>query len=538
MFNGEFVAGDKHACKSINTRNCELFGTSDLQEWYQRCVIEPTLASLEEFQERDSGWALSQILNLIVNVNKYNPLRAGCHFKLPRKILMKKATISVRSEDNACFAWAVVATLHPAERNPHRPSSYPHYTLMLNLQGIEFPMSAKQIVKFEGLNDISINVYSFEVKKKTEKGLTIFPLHLTSHKRDRQANLLYMPEQGDSNVGHFVLMKILSRLVSMQLRKNKAKKFICDRCLHYFGSAEKLEAHTVDCREMNDCAILLPSQDNNLLSFDGHGRKERLPFVVYADLECILEKTEDVQKDAGEHKLCMYQKHKVHSIGYYIHCSYDASLSAYRYHRDVDCVSWFVKELKNFADFAKPILANNVPMEKLTKDQWRAFHSAKHCHICEKPFEADDKRVRDHCHLSGRFRGPAHSKCNLNYKNSFYIPIVFHNLSGYDSHFIIEEIATAFEGSVDVLPITKEKYISFTKNVEDTAEESDQRNSGSLSRHGILSHTKLSYLRMLRDVLGTPDAIRFENPSTKRNGLRRRRGGPRVKCVLSSLGSL
>ncbi|XP_076664755.1 uncharacterized protein LOC143367030 [Andrena cerasifolii] len=323
---------------------------------------------------------------------------------------MKKATISVRSEDNACFAWAVVTALHPAERNPHRPSSYPQYTLVLNLQGIEFPMFTKQIVKFEGLNNTSINVYSFEEKKKTEKGLTIFPLHLNSHKRDQHANLLYMPEQGDSNVGHFVLIKNLSRLVSMQLRRHREKKFICDRCLHYFGSAEKLEAHTVDCREMNDCAILLPSQDNNLLSFDGHGRKERIPFVVYADLECILEKTEDVQKDAGEHKLCTYQKHKVHSIGYYMHCSYNASVSACRYYRDMDCVSWFVKELKNFADFTKPILANNVPMEKLTKDQWRTFHSAKHCHICEKPFEADDKRVRDHCHLFGRFRGPAHYK--------------------------------------------------------------------------------------------------------------------------------
>ncbi|XP_076664759.1 uncharacterized protein LOC143367033 [Andrena cerasifolii] len=270
---------------------------------------------------------------------------------------------------------------------------------------------------------------------------------------------------------------------------------------------------------MNDCAILLPSQDNNLLSFDGHGRKERLPFVVYADLECILEKTEDVQKDAGEHKLCTYQKHKVHSIGYYMHCSYDASLSAYQYRRDVDCVSWFVKELKNFADFAKPILDNNVPIEKLTKDQWRAFHIAKHCHICEKSFEADDKRVRDHCYLSGRFRGPVHSKCNLNYKNSFYIPIVFHNLSGYDSHFIIEEIATAFEGSVYVLPITKEKYISFTKNVENTAEESDSRNciklrfidsykflNTSLDKLGsFLSADKLKMLRSQFETLSIED---------------------------------
>jgi len=77
------------------------------------------------------------------------------------------------------------------------------------------------------------------------------------------------------------------------------------------------------------------------------------------------------------------------------------------------------------------------------------------CHICEKSFAPDDTRVRDHCHLTGRYRGATHSNCNLNYKNSFHIPIVFLNLSGYD--FIIKEIATAYDGHVDVLPITKEK---------------------------------------------------------------------------------
>ena len=218
VFNGEFVAGDKHACKSINTRNCELFHTSDLQEWYQRCVVEPTLASLEEFQERNSGWALARILNLIINVNKYNPLRAGCHCKLPRELLLKKATISVQSPDNACFAWAVVAALHPAEIHVDRSSSYPDYASVLNLQGIEFPLSLGQIGKFERLNDISVNVYSFE----EEKGSTVFPLRLTSQKRDRHVNLLYTPNHEHGDVGHFVLIKDLSRLVGMQKKNSSA----------------------------------------------------------------------------------------------------------------------------------------------------------------------------------------------------------------------------------------------------------------------------------------------------------------------------
>ena len=229
VFNGEFVAGDKHACKSINTRNCELFRTSDLQEWYQRCVAEPILTSLEEFRERDSGWALPGIMNLTVNVNKYNPLRAGCCYKLPQDLLLKNATISVQSPDNACFAWAVVAALHPAERHSDRQSSYPSYESVLNVQGIEFPMSLGQIGKFGRQNGISINVYSFEIEmEKPKKGSTVFPLRLTSQKRDRHVKLLYTHNHEHGDVGHFVWIKNLSRLVGMQLSRHKEKKFICD----------------------------------------------------------------------------------------------------------------------------------------------------------------------------------------------------------------------------------------------------------------------------------------------------------------------
>jgi len=73
--------------------------------------------------------------------------------------------------------------------------------------------------------------------------------------------------------------------------------------------------------------------------------------------------------------------------------------------------------------------------------------------------------------ISSRFRRPAHSNCNINYKNSFYIPIVFHNLSGY-AHFIIKEIIKEIDDEhVDVLPITKKKYILFTKHVNSTKDE-------------------------------------------------------------------
>ncbi|XP_071640905.1 uncharacterized protein [Temnothorax longispinosus] len=225
-FNGEFVAGDKRDNKSICTNNIELCRTSHLREWYELHVIEPTLAKLEEFQERDSGWALTRILNLTVSVNKYNPLRAGCHLELPKDIKVKNAVINVLSMDNACFAWSVVAALHPTERHSERESSYPHYSTVLNVRDIEFPMTLSQIKKFERLNNISVNVYTIEGKKTSN----VLPIRLTDRTSvKKHVNLLYVPDPRDNNVGHFAWIKHLSRLVSSQLSKHHGQKYICDR---------------------------------------------------------------------------------------------------------------------------------------------------------------------------------------------------------------------------------------------------------------------------------------------------------------------
>ena len=78
----------------------------------------------------------------------------------------------------------------------------------------------------------------------------------------------------------------------------------------------------------------------------------------------------------------------------------------------------------------------------LTKDDQLNFLKSKVCHICEKPLEGD--AVRDHCHLTGKYLGAAHNACNLNrIEKRNKIPVFFHNGKGYDSHFIINEIATS-----------------------------------------------------------------------------------------------
>ena len=107
----------------------------------------------------------------------------------------------------------------------------------------------------------------------------------------------------------------------------------------------------------------------------------------------------------------------------------------------------------------------------LTDNENKYYEEEEKCHICQKEFCYDKnkkmkfklyKKVRDHCHYTGKFRGAAHSICNLNYKVPQEIPVKIHNGSKYDYHFIIKELAEEFKGEFECLGENTEKYISFS----------------------------------------------------------------------------
>ena len=102
-------------------------------------------------------------------------------------------------------------------------------------------------------------------------------------------------------------------------------------------------------------------------------------------------------------------------------------------------------------------------MIPLTNKESKSHEKQNVCHICKKTFQYDkNKKVRDHCHYAGKFRGAAHSECNLRYKVPKEIPVVFHNGSTYDYHFIIRQFAEEFEGEFKCLGENTEKYITFS----------------------------------------------------------------------------
>ena len=118
------------------------------------------------------------------------------------------------------------------------------------------------------------------------------------------------------------------------------------------------------------------------------------------------------------------------------------------------------------------ILKNtNIPYN-LTPPEQEDFDNARKCYYCEKGFDLYnlqgklEKKVVDHCHLSGKYRGAAHECCNINAQQVNFIPVIFHNLSKYDGKFIVKAF-NQYDVKIDVIPKTYEEYISFkVKNLK------------------------------------------------------------------------
>ena len=112
-------------------------------------------------------------------------------------------------------------------------------------------------------------------------------------------------------------------------------------------------------------------------------------------------------------------------------------------------------------------------MVQLTNEENMSYEEQEVCHICKKRFCTDEddenyknkKKVKDHCHYTGKFRRAAHSNCNLNYKDLKNIPIIIHNAS-YDTHLIINQLAEEFKGELDCIGENMEKYITFSAPIK------------------------------------------------------------------------
>ena len=218
----------------------------------------------------------------------------------------------------------------------------------------------------------------------------------------------------------------------------------------------------------------MPTKDNNTIKYN-HGEKSiKLPFVVYADLKCLLEKISTCYSNPEKSSTTKINKHTPSGYSIFTHCSFDKSKSKLNYYRGEDCMANFCKDLREHA--TKLINYEKKDRIPLTKKEEENYNNQNVCYICKKEFDKSDKKhhkVRDNCHYTGKYRGGAHNICNLRYKIPKEIPIVFHNGSTYDYHFIIKELVKEFEGNFECLGENTEKYITFSVPIKKKIENKD-----------------------------------------------------------------
>ena len=417
-------------------------------------VIEQLFESLlKKYEEnlqnkmRGSEFEFDGVNFLYYDFNKTSKNRGGSYIDSPKWLKDKKSTINPKNSDDKCFQYAVTLALNldKIKKDPQRVSKIKPFIGKYNWEDIDFPSTCKDWKKFECNNEVALNI--LYVPYNTKK-INIAYKSKNNLIQKRKIVLLMI---SDGQKWHYLVVKNLSGLLR-GITSNHKEDFYCLNCFHSYRTENKLESHKKICENHDYCHVEMPTKDNNIIKYN-HGEKSmKVPFIIYADLECLLEKMSTCINNPNESSTTKINKHTPSGYSIFTSCSFDESRNKLNYCRGKDCMKKFCKDLKEHA--TRIINYEKKKIIPLTKEEKINYHYQQICYICKKEFDKSDKKhhkVRDHCHYTGKYRGVAHNICNLRYKVPKEIPVVFHNGSTYDYHFIIKELVKEFDGNFDCL---------------------------------------------------------------------------------------
>ena len=446
---------------AFHSKNLKLVleGT-DEEELYNEMVDEIEEEIQKVGDAEGSGWHFVEVEQLVLHTTRWDPINAGSYIDLPPALKNKNAIINMKNQDEECFKWCILRALNPKNKNAERvDSDLKSKVETLNMQGIRYPVSFRDIDRFESQNpEISITVLGYNQDER------VFPLKVSKYTGCKHDTVLLLIKDGEKS--HYCLVKNISALLVSQINNHEHKRHICLNCINGFKSIDSLNKHKEYCYN-NECVKIVMPPPGTYLKFKNFRYSERAPFVIYADFENLIKPMDNCDPDPNKSYTKKYQKHKPSGFSYYIISLYESVFKSVKrtYTRtkkeDPNAEDVFIKWLE---DDVKDI-ANIKPKKMVfTEEDEKQFNKASDCWLCGE--ELGNDRVRDHCHYTGRYRGAAHNKCNLNYSKPKGVPVFFHNLSGYDSHLFIKSLGSPNKKeTLECIPNNEEKYITFTKNI-------------------------------------------------------------------------
>ena len=433
---------------------------TDLNEIYDEMKdeIEEQIQKVEEAM--GSGWQFEKVIKLVLHTTRWDPINAGSYIELPKALKNKNAIINMKNQDEKCFMWSVLRALNPKDIHPERiDKDLKSKQDTINMKGIHNPVNFRDIDRFESQNpNISISVVGYN---KDER---VYPLKISKYTGCEHDIVLLLIKDGEKS--HYCLVKNMSALLASQINNHKGTCNICLNCFNGFKTPDSLNKHKEYCYN-NECVKIVMPPPGTYLRFKNFLHSEKAPFAIYADFESLIKPMDNCDPNPNKSYTKKYQKHEPISFSYYIISSIDGVykpiLRKYTKTKpeDVDVIDVFISWLEEDVK----AIANIEPKKMIfTEEDRKQFNKASDCWICGE--ELGNDRVRDHCHYTGRYRGPAHNNCNLKYRKPKSIPVFFHNLSGYDSHLFIKKIGSSNKKeNIKCIPNNEEKYITFTKTI-------------------------------------------------------------------------
>ena len=428
-------------------------------------------ALLENFISNGSGWVVNEIKTVWIEIAKYQPLKGGSYMSLPRKLSNKKCVINPKNEkDNLCFYYCYLMSKIKVEKNPQRINRYKDalndllYIERGNKKIRKHPSEVDlgYIPTFERKENTAINVFGWDNKKQE-----VIIHRITNQPEDMERINLLLIERDEKK--HYVYIKDFNRLLYDQT-KHKERKNFCITCLWGFSTKELLDRHRPDCRRLQQRAVAITMpEEGSKLEFINFHKQLKVPYIIYADFECIIIPLQgaamDPEKiDPEKSSTIQTSMHEACSYSYVVVRSDGKSKTPVTFRGDnaaenfIDSLLEVEKELLEDLEYLKYKVI-------ITRKEEEEYKKATICHICEELLNGD--KVLDHDHITGFYRGPAHNQCNLKLRINKYrlkIPVVFHNLRGYDSHLLMQVIGK-FKGkgkNITCIPNNTEKYISFS----------------------------------------------------------------------------
>ena len=414
----------KFACQEYALSNGELEDIDrQLEEMKTSCVQR-----IDKFCNEGSGWNLESITKLDVNIFRVK-LKAGACGELvvlPDSLKNKRCVMNIVGPD--CFKWSILCALHHNEvaDNPNRSTSYQQWENDYVFPDVPM-VTAADITAFERTNPtLAVYAHEWVVDKKNKDGGNAILIRRPGRvhaEEGRRVHILIYKDHWMAVTNLNALYTVLAIVGGLSIK--------CDCCMATYYQRDKYEAH-LPCHQppwiQNECMPV----NNPELKFKDHFKACALPDILYVDTESILEPCE-----ANTHgKL---EKHVPCAAGaYHVSCHAPDS-DQYREFYGPDCIKELVDHIETLSTHLYQRNKQAATRVKANRDavSMARYNAVTKCYLCDNLFDHSElgRKVFDHDHLTGAYRGAACQGCNTKVRqNRNTLVVAIHNFRGYDAH--------------------------------------------------------------------------------------------------------